>query len=803
MQKELESTTRFGSYQILRKIGAGGMADVYEAVRVGLANFQTRVALKCILPSMTRDERFVRMFTNEAHLGSQLHHPNIIQIQDFNKINDTYYIAMEFVEGVDLARIISRMKERNLSFPPTVVIDLCVQALAGLGYAHEARDAEGNPMNIVHRDVKPSNFIITPSGMVKVGDFGIAKAANSGPSSLTGDHIKGSINYMSPEQIDGTRLDTASDLFGMGIILFELLTLRPLFDGPAISTVLLKIAMVNIESDLALIRNRYPAFEPVLRRALQRDPADRYPNAAAMIEHLRQVEKELDDGLSLRDFLAMHPELLEPPLPHEGQEDEFDVKSQDLTPIDRIRRPDIFGPSMEGAALDLSAFEIEKTEALENPESIEADPASPDLVEDDSSINSQVSFTWYPESEDASASTHSLAGEDEPEGAEPPPPTRTGPSHVEAVPELPMDGIVSDEDDEDDENDENDDKDEDGGETAASATAPAVTTRKGNRLALLFAVTLGVGLATAAFLFLLFPFGHENVSSQMGDGSKSGATAPHGAASATKTHLTADEGTGTQLSISSEPPGATIILDGKEIPALTPTSLPLPADKNSVVVEILLDGYKPFAQKLSYEAGRRLSLNPTLVRMAKVGTLRIVSHPPGASIALDGTPTGQTAPATLNNIPAAKHKLTLTFPGRKTWTRTVDVGIGETLAVEAQLAPLPRRAAKPDRAPNRNNPPRAARSTASPPVPIEREGAPKAAATVYLTLNTIPPDADVYVDGKRIGRVPISHTISAGEHKITFKNVLDNRQQSIVIQASPGERRRIVWDFEEQHWKAR
>ena len=279
----MEPVNQFGNYQIIRKIGAGGMADVYEAMRVGLANFQTRVALKCILPSMTRDERFVRMFINEAHLGSQLQHPNIIQIQDFNKVKDTYYIAMEYVEGIDLSRIVQRLAARGVSVPATVAIDLVLQALAGLGYAHEARSLDGTPMNIIHRDVKPSNFIITPTGVVKVGDFGIAKAATSS-NGLTGDHIKGTINYMSPEQIDGEAMAPTSDLFSIGAIMFEMLTLRPLFDGPTVSAILLKIAMVNIESDLKMVSSRYPEFIPLLRRVLSRDPADRFLSAGAMAE---------------------------------------------------------------------------------------------------------------------------------------------------------------------------------------------------------------------------------------------------------------------------------------------------------------------------------------------------------------------------------------------------------------------------------------------------------------------------------------------------------------------------------------
>lgn len=314
---------QFGNYQIIRKIGAGGMAQVFEAQRLGLEGFSRRVALKCILPEMTKDTRFVEMFVNEARLGSQLHHPNIVEIQDFNKVNDIYYIAMEFVEGIDLSDVISKFREQEREFPPGLVIDILLQTLDGLGYAHAATTDDGTEMGLVHRDIKPSNLLLTRRGTVKIADFGIAKAATNAYQTRTAELTKGSLAYMAPEQITReTSPSPRSDLFSLGAVFFEMLSLRALFDGDNMPSIMFKVAQVEIDRDMSELENLYPQFIPIMRKALARDVHERYQSASEMANDLRPLRQLYPPGPTIHEIAA---EFIKP---HTHDEEEESISEQ-------------------------------------------------------------------------------------------------------------------------------------------------------------------------------------------------------------------------------------------------------------------------------------------------------------------------------------------------------------------------------------------------------------------------------------------------------------------------------------------
>ncbi len=355
------ASVQFGNYQILRKIGAGGMAQVFEAQRIGLEGFSRRVALKCILPEMTRDNRFVEMFVNEARLGSQLHHPNIVEIQDFNKVNDVYYIAMEYVEGVDLGDVITRFRDQGREFPPGLAIDIILQALEGLGYAHEATTDDGAPMNIIHRDIKPSNLMLTNRGTVKIADFGIAKAATNAYQTRTAEVTKGSLAYMAPEQITREApVSPASDLFSLGAVLFEMLQLRALFDGDNMPSIMFKVAQVEIERDLSELSRHYPAFVPILERALARDVNHRYRRAAEMAQDLKRIRPQFPEKPTIQEVVA---EFIKPP----GTEDD-DVGENTIALLGFTNHSEANEP------VDLSSLELRPPNITPPPAPIGSNP---------------------------------------------------------------------------------------------------------------------------------------------------------------------------------------------------------------------------------------------------------------------------------------------------------------------------------------------------------------------------------------------------------------------------------------------
>ncbi len=215
----------FGKYQLVKRLARGGMAEVFLARQSGPEGFQRMVAVKRILPHLVDSQDFVRMFLDEARLAAQLSHPNIVHIYDFGKVDEHYFIAMEYVDGVHAGDLIKHAETERM--PDVLVARIGADACAGLHYAHELRDADGRQLHVVHRDVSPPNLIASYDGSIKLCDFGIAKAVGSIEQTRPGV-VKGKFAYMSPEQTIGQKLDGRSDVFSLAVVLWELLAGRVL-----------------------------------------------------------------------------------------------------------------------------------------------------------------------------------------------------------------------------------------------------------------------------------------------------------------------------------------------------------------------------------------------------------------------------------------------------------------------------------------------------------------------------------------------------------------------------------------------
>ncbi len=217
--------TQLGKYTLKRQLATGGMAEIWLGEQRGPGGFTKELVVKRILPHLANDEKFVQMFLDEARLAAQLTHPNIVQIFDLGEADGSYFIAMEYIRGHDLAQLREAGRAMGAPLDWLAAARIVADACAGLDYAHNFADSRGRPMNLVHRDVSPQNILVSDQGAVKLVDFGVAKAATSTHKTQTGA-VKGKFAYMSPEQIRGEKLDGRSDLFAMGIVLFELLTGR-------------------------------------------------------------------------------------------------------------------------------------------------------------------------------------------------------------------------------------------------------------------------------------------------------------------------------------------------------------------------------------------------------------------------------------------------------------------------------------------------------------------------------------------------------------------------------------------------
>ena len=272
----------FGNYYLLEKIAVGGMAELFKARQRGVHNFVKIVAIKRILPHLSDNDEFVRMFIDEAKLAAQLTHPNIVQIFDLGKAGGFYYIAMEFVDGRDLRSLLRKVREYKLPLPEPVAAAVTMKVANALDYAHRERGINDRELKLVHRDISPQNILISYDGAVKLVDFGIAKAATKSTQTMAGA-LKGKLLYMSPEQALGQSLDGRSDIYSLGLVLFELLTGERCFQADSELGVLEKVRLGRTQD----VRKVNPAVSPdmaaILDKALERNVDLRY-GAARMLE---------------------------------------------------------------------------------------------------------------------------------------------------------------------------------------------------------------------------------------------------------------------------------------------------------------------------------------------------------------------------------------------------------------------------------------------------------------------------------------------------------------------------------------
>ena len=312
----------FGKYRLVRRLAMGGMAEIFQAQLVGAAGFVRDVVIKRMHPDMSDDDEFVQMFIDEARLAAKLHHPNIVQVLDFDCIDDTYYIAMELVDGLNLKQLRLQAQEAGEMLPVGLAVWIVVNALKGLAYAHKL-EHKGDTLHIVHRDISPQNILVSQQGQVKIADFGIARVMQYASMTAKGV-LKGKLSYMAPEQTHSSQVDLRADLFSMGVVLWELLCGERLFKANHYVQLMEKVRTHPIPPPDTRNPNVEKELSELVMWALERDPEDRIPDASTL-------------GRELQKW-AMHPHLMEDlgRFVRKFSQEQESCRTQTLGPQDRV-----------------------------------------------------------------------------------------------------------------------------------------------------------------------------------------------------------------------------------------------------------------------------------------------------------------------------------------------------------------------------------------------------------------------------------------------------------------------------------
>lgn len=370
---------RLGRYELIQKIGSGGMAEVFLARLRGVEGFSRQLVVKRMRPELSKNREAVRMFLDEARLSAKLHHPQVVQVFDLGEADGAYFIAMEYVDGPHLGKLARSGWKAGEPMPLTLCAYVVGRAAEGLHFAHEQRDPEsGQPLHLVHRDISPHNILISRYGDVKVADFGVAKSLGQTSQTRSGV-VKGKVAYLSPEQVRGEELDRRSDIFSLGIVLFEIASGRRLFKSKTDLVTLQRIAQEDAPAPSSVNPDIDPELDAICAKALARDRELRY-------QTMRELERDLDTWISTRFTQHLKTELARWVSRHDPRTD----TQVELPPYDarttRLERTE--------ASPDLHLMETR----------IEALPAEEDWVEPHAVVEEQAP----PAKKDESASGFSL-----------------------------------------------------------------------------------------------------------------------------------------------------------------------------------------------------------------------------------------------------------------------------------------------------------------------------------------------------------------------------------------------------------
>jgi serine/threonine protein kinase len=633
----------FGKYYLLERIATGGMAEVFKAKAFGIEGFERLIAVKRILPTIAENAEFTRMFVDEAKLAGQLQHANIAQIFDLGRVEESYYIALEYVAGRDLRSVWDRLRQRGQRLPTALACYIMARVLEGLEYAHNKTDTSGQPLHIVHRDVSPQNMLLSFDGDVKLIDFGVAKAASSTTETRVGI-LKGKLSYMSPEQVRGLAVDRRSDTFSCGTVLYELVTGERLFVGESDFETLERIRKVEVAPPSLYNPDIPRELEDIILHALQKNPNHRYESAAEMQSALMRFLLNGGAVPTARDLRELMQSLFAREIAEERARHEY---YQTLT-LDTVAESAPPALSWDDAESETQVFQ----RADEVPRATGSAPAvfwgrggrkgsgsqpAAEQPATQAGLGATLQLSVIKDAEPTLLAAHAVHDDEDDAldaalaAVSPPPPEPSAPQ-ARPAPRTPPATPPA--------------------RASTTTAAPAVASRGSG---------VGVALVVVAVLLL-------------------------GAVIALFARSTPRTG---EVALFIEPAvDARVLVDGAQrYSGPLPTVLrELPAGAASVRIEAA--GFEPLTQVVTVSAGEVEELRAALIAEA-LPPVPITSTPAGARVLLDGAPSG-TTPTVLTGLrPGARHTLQLVAEGQEPLTHEFVAEAGMqplTLALAPQQA---------------------------------------------------------------------------------------------------------------------
>jgi serine/threonine-protein kinase len=415
----VESAESFGKYTLLEKVAVGGMAEIYRAKTQGIGGFEKLLAIKRLHPQFGQEHDVAKMLVDEARIAVHLTHPNIAQIFDLGCIDDQYFIAMEFIDGVDLHQVNKRAREKGGEIPVPALVFAMAEALAGLHYAHTRSDADGKPLQIVHRDVSPQNIMVSLEGEVKIVDFGIAKAESRAQDDTQHGIIKGKFYYMSPEQAHGHHIDARTDIFAAGMVLYELLAGKNPYTRVEEYELLKAVRMADFPPLSSVRPDIDPELEEIVSRATQRDANYRYDDARAMqIDLMAYLDRHC--GPYRRMELAKYVR---------GVSDRYDIDGFSDAEDSAVMSRDDFAASEASMIFEAGSVLPEDTDPLE------AGRSEPNTSEPNPFDEEEPTQLWTPDAPEPSTTSKEVDRRDALS-----PPGLSGPAGLDASGSVPVPG---------------------------------------------------------------------------------------------------------------------------------------------------------------------------------------------------------------------------------------------------------------------------------------------------------------------------------------------------------------------------